>query len=108
MKTQPSWRVGIRIGFLAAAALLSWGEGAARAAEPPRVAVWDPVSDLEGGRFPVSTAYLNEVSGWLRESGIAVERLTADQVADPATFGVDRFDALMLEGDVIPGHNIQP
>ncbi len=107
MKTQQPWRVGVLVGLMAAAAVLAWGGGAARAAEAPRVAVWDPVADLEGGRFPVSTAYLNEVSKWLREGGVTVERLTADQVADPAKFGADRFDALMLEGDVIPGNDIQ-
>ncbi|HAU39092.1 MAG TPA: hypothetical protein DCX07_15435 [Phycisphaerales bacterium] len=78
-----------------AVSMPAWGDS-------PRVAVWDPQVAVPGGRFPVSTDYLDRVSQWLRDGGISVQRLTAEQVADSAAFGADRFDALMLEGDAFP------
>lgn len=105
MNPLPSPWKSVLLGLAVAAAGL--GATAAEPAGPaPRVAVWDPVTDLEGGRYPVSTAYLNGVAQWLRDAGVGAERLTAGEVADPARFGAGRFDALMLEGNAIPANNI--
>lgn len=75
---------------------------AAGVAGEPRIALWDPGTSVDGGRFPISTSYLDDVARWLGKAGVAVQRLTAEQVADGATFSADRFDALMLEGNAIP------
>lgn len=78
----------------------------ALAAGTPRVAVWDPVHSLEGGRYPVNAPYLSDVAKWLSDANVQVERLTAEQIADAKTFSAERFDALMLEGNVFPEQNL--
>ncbi len=95
--------VGLALGALAWPVRSTGADGQAR---KPRIAVWDPGTSVEGGRWPVSTGYLNSVATWLADAGIDAQRVTAEQVASPASFGADRFDALMLEGDAVPASDL--
>ena len=73
----------------------------------PRVVVWDPVSSANTGRGSIDAAYLNKVAQWLEQAGVQVQRLTTEQLIDDTVFNAPRFDALLIEGDVVPSRNIE-
>ncbi len=86
---------------------LACGWAQALAAEP-RVVVWDPGRSTRTDRFEIDAAYLDRAAEWLGDAGVAVDRLTAGQIADGAAFSAGRCDALMFEGSAIPAICIEP
>ncbi len=73
----------------------------------PRIAVWDPQKSTNGSNFDVNAEYLTHVAQVLDKNGVKVTRLTAEQIADAATFGVDKFDGLFIDGGGVPDSNIK-
>ena len=82
--------------------LFALGLGAIGALAAPRVAVFDAGLGTTETRFKLDSAHLDQVTSWLKEAGIEAVRVNADQINDPAAFGADRFDALMMPGDSFP------
>jgi uncharacterized cupredoxin-like copper-binding protein len=71
------------------------------------LAVWEPVRNTQASRFTISKDFLDKTAATLKEAGVVVERLTAEQVSDSARFSADRFDAFLLQGDAFPEANIE-
>ena len=82
--------------------LMLWAGGGWAQAAAPRVAVWDPQVGTDQTRFAIDLAMYDRVTEGLRAGGVEVARLTAEQIADPQTFGADGFDAVMFGDEVIP------
>lgn len=76
------------------------------AADVPKVAVWNPEKGTNESRFSLNLKSADDAAAWLKESGCQAERLTAEQIADPAVFNADKFDALMIQGDGFPKADI--
>jgi hypothetical protein len=74
-------------------------------ADGPRVAVWEPGIGTREGRFAIDRDHLDRVTQWLTDGGVNATRVTSEQIDDPATFGADRFDAIILRGDAVPRRN---
>ena len=83
-------------------AIILFLSGCAQAQDAPRIAVWNPEFGTKETRFKIDADVLNTVSKWLEEGGAQVARVTANQIADPAQFSSDRFDAIFLPGDSFP------
>ncbi|MEI7728220.1 MAG: hypothetical protein WCO56_01545 [Verrucomicrobiota bacterium] len=79
----------------------SWGLSA-RAAERPRVAVWNPEQTTREARFIIDLEQLNQVAATLQGAGCAVARITVGQFGDAAIFSADQFDVLVMTGDSVP------
>ncbi len=75
--------------------------------QPLRVAVWDPQFGSNEGRFTIRMDLHDQAAQWLTQAGMAVQRITSDQVADPAQFSAQRFDVFVHQGDIIPRNNIE-
>lgn len=76
------------------------------ASAKPRVAVWDPQRSVTHNRFTINSLYYHQVAKWLENAGISTQRLTAEQMHDKAAFNAERFDAVMIQGDVVPSINL--
>ncbi len=66
------------------------------------VAVWNPETSREHARFRIEAAYAKSCAGWLQEAKIDAKLLTAAELADSSAFNADGYDALFLQGGVIP------
>jgi hypothetical protein len=95
-------RVGVRNLVLFLYGLMVVGVAAAAQADVPRVAIWDPVQGGTENRFHLDPGELNQISAWLKEGRVSVARLTAQQMADPATFSAEKFDAALFVGNAFP------
>lgn len=73
------------------------------------VVVFDPDGSSNEGtnRFKLLPEKLDQTAAWLKEAGIPVTRLTAEQIADTSTFSEDKFDALIMPGDSFPKQDLK-
>ncbi len=78
------------------------GAGPPAFAEPARVAVFDPVRGTDQTRFVIDLAAYDRAARAMRDAGITVDRLTADQINDPSGFNAQRYDAIFFGGQIIP------
>jgi hypothetical protein len=69
----------------------------------PRVAVWDPETPASHPRVNLQAEQLDRAAASWRRSGVAVARLTAEQIADASRFDASRFDLVVFSGEVFPG-----
>lgn len=76
-------------------------------AQPIRVAVFDPEQGTAQTRFSIDLAAYDRAADALRAAGIAVDRLTAEQIADPGVFNAERYDAVFFGGSIVPRSNIE-
>ncbi len=72
----------------------------------PRIAIWNPVFGTREPRIKLDLAALDQMANWIKDSGGYVGRLTADQIADPATFSAKQFDAVLFLGNAFPRADI--
>ena len=99
MRIKKKWRCVVT--------LVSLWAGAASLAATPRVAVWDPQMLTKEGRFKIDLKLHDQAAQWLQAAGMPVSRVTAQQIADPATFSAGKFDVLMMAGDSVPRLDIK-
>ncbi len=94
----------MRLGLLALS--LAYIAGSVMAAEP-RIAVWDPQKSTSASNFNINAEYLTHVADVLSKNGVAVTRLTAEQIADPDQFNAEKLDALFIDGGGMPESDIK-
>lgn len=73
----------------------------------PRVAVWDPIKGTGEQHFTLSPEHLTHVASVLKQAGMQVTRVTAEQLNDPVIFSAKKIDALLMDGGTIPKISIK-
>ena len=90
--------ITIALAFIVFLALPASKAGAAE----PRVAIWDPVHEGTNNRFELDLAGLDQVTNWLKQAHVSADRLTAEQLANPAIFSAKHYDAALFIGNAFP------
>lgn len=73
---------------------------------PPTLAVWDPQVGGSETRFAIDREWLTRVAGWLKDGGLPVSRITADELADNGVFNAKSVAALFMPGDTVPRNRL--
>jgi hypothetical protein len=68
----------------------------------PRVAIWSPEPTEKNGLVQIDPGVCAAAADALKQNGIPATRLTVAELNDASRFSSATFDALMLEGNLIP------